>query len=40
VQADVITEVPQGSRNEYEMDSALGRIRLDRRPRYPRQQGQ
>jgi inorganic pyrophosphatase len=30
VQVDVIIEVPQGSRNKYEMDSATGRIRLDR----------
>ncbi|WP_420031874.1 inorganic diphosphatase [Streptomyces sp. cg28] len=27
---DVIVEIPQGSRNKYEMDHALGRIRLDR----------
>ncbi|RAJ71276.1 inorganic pyrophosphatase [Streptomyces sp. Amel2xB2] len=27
---DVIVEIPQGSRNKYEMDHELGRIRLDR----------
>ncbi|KOT86927.1 inorganic pyrophosphatase [Streptomyces rimosus subsp. pseudoverticillatus] len=27
---DVIVEIPQGSRNKYEMDQASGRIRLDR----------
>ncbi|MBQ0826459.1 inorganic diphosphatase [Streptomyces tagetis] len=27
---DVIVEIPQGSRNKYEMDHALHRIRLDR----------
>ncbi|MDI5962157.1 inorganic diphosphatase [Streptantibioticus silvisoli] len=27
---DVIVEIPQGSRNKYEMDHATGRIRLDR----------
>ena len=27
---EVIIEVPQGSRNKYEMDAASGRIRLDR----------
>jgi inorganic pyrophosphatase len=27
---DVIVEIPQGSRNKYEMDHGLGRIRLDR----------
>ena len=30
MRVDVITEVPQGSRNKYEMDPATGRIRLDR----------
>ncbi|MDA8320786.1 MAG: inorganic diphosphatase [Actinomycetota bacterium] len=30
MQVDVIIEVPQGSRNKYEMDSGTGRIRLDR----------
>jgi len=30
VQIDVVIEVPQGSRNKYEMDLATGRIRLDR----------
>lgn len=29
MQVDVIIEVPQGSRNKYEMDSVAGRIRLD-----------
>jgi inorganic pyrophosphatase len=28
---DVVVEVPKGSRNKYEMDEALGVIRLDRR---------
>lgn len=27
---DVIVEIPQGSRNKYEMDHGTGRIRLDR----------
>jgi len=27
---DAIIEIPQGSRNKYEMDWATGRIRLDR----------
>ncbi|MBA2951505.1 inorganic diphosphatase [Streptomyces himalayensis] len=27
---DVIVEIPQGSRNKYEMDHEMGRIRLDR----------
>ena len=27
---DVIVEIPKGSRNKYEFDHALGRIRLDR----------
>lgn len=27
---DVIVEIPQGSRNKYEMDHTAGRIRLDR----------
>jgi inorganic pyrophosphatase len=30
VEADVIVEVPKGSRNRYEYDQRLGRIRLDR----------
>jgi inorganic pyrophosphatase len=30
VDIEVIIEVPQGSRNKYEMDAATGRIRLDR----------
>jgi inorganic pyrophosphatase len=30
VEFDVIVEIPQGSRNKYEMDHGLGRIRLDR----------
>ena len=27
---EVVIEIPQGSRNKYEMDHATGRIRLDR----------
>jgi len=27
---DVVIEIPQGSRNKYEMDHEIGRIRLDR----------
>jgi inorganic pyrophosphatase len=30
VEFDVIVEIPQGSRNKYEMDRKAGRIRLDR----------
>ncbi|MYW93753.1 inorganic diphosphatase [Amycolatopsis rubida] len=30
MQLDAIVEIPMGSRNKYEMDHALGRIRLDR----------
>jgi inorganic pyrophosphatase len=30
MQVEMIIEVPQGSRNKYEMDAATGRIRLDR----------
>jgi inorganic pyrophosphatase len=30
VELDVIVEIPKGSRNKYEMDHRLGRIRLDR----------
>jgi inorganic pyrophosphatase len=30
VKFDVIIEIPKGSRNKYEMDQELGRIRLDR----------
>jgi inorganic pyrophosphatase len=30
VDIDVIVEIPQGSRNKYEMDQKSGRIRLDR----------
>jgi inorganic pyrophosphatase len=30
VEIEVIVEIPQGSRNKYEMDQATGRIRLDR----------
>jgi inorganic pyrophosphatase len=30
VDAEVIIEIPQGSRNKYEMDHSSGRIRLDR----------
>ena len=40
---DVIIEIPQGSRNKYEMDAAGGRIRLDRMlftsTRYPADYG-
>jgi inorganic pyrophosphatase len=30
VEVDVIVEIPKGSRNKYEYDQRLGRIRLDR----------
>ena len=30
MEADVIVEIPKGSRNKYEYDQQLGRIRLDR----------
>jgi inorganic pyrophosphatase len=30
MEVDVIVEIPQGSRNKYEMDHITGRIRLDR----------
>ncbi|MCW2946069.1 MAG: Inorganic diphosphatase, partial [Actinoallomurus sp.] len=30
MEVDVIVEIPKGSRNKYEMDDQLGRIRLDR----------
>jgi inorganic pyrophosphatase len=30
MELDVIVEIPKGSRNKYEMDHTLGRIRLDR----------
>jgi inorganic pyrophosphatase len=30
MEVEVIVEIPQGSRNKYEMDHATGRIRLDR----------
>jgi inorganic pyrophosphatase len=30
VEIEVVVEIPQGSRNKYEMDHATGRIRLDR----------
>ncbi len=30
MELDVIIEIPQGSRNKYEMDAGSGRIRLDR----------
>jgi inorganic pyrophosphatase len=40
---DVVVEIPQGSRNKYEMDHARGRIRLDRMlftaTRYPADYG-
>jgi len=43
VHIEVIIEVPQGSRNKYEMDHATGRIRLDRMlftsTRYPADYG-
>jgi len=43
VDVEVIIEVPQGSRNKYEMDHASGRIRLDRMlftsTRYPADYG-
>lgn len=40
---DVLVEIPAGSRNKYEMDHAIGRIRLDRMlftaTRYPHDYG-
>jgi inorganic pyrophosphatase len=43
VEFDVIVEIPQGSRNKYEMDHKTGRIRLDRMlftaTRYPADYG-
>ena len=30
MEVEVIVEIPQGSRNKYEMDHETGRIRLDR----------
>jgi inorganic pyrophosphatase len=43
VEVDVLIEIPQGSRNKYEMDLATGRIRLDRMlftsTRYPHDYG-
>jgi inorganic pyrophosphatase len=43
VDFDVIVEIPQGSRNKYEMDHEAGRIRLDRMlftsTRYPADYG-
>jgi inorganic pyrophosphatase len=30
MEVKVVVEIPQGSRNKYEMDHAIGRIRLDR----------
>jgi len=43
VEVDVIVEIPQGSRNKYEMDLVTGRIRLDRMlftsTRYPQDYG-
>jgi inorganic pyrophosphatase len=43
VDIDVIVEIPQGSRNKYEMDQETGRIRLDRMlftsTRYPHDYG-
>ena len=43
MEAEVVIEVPQGSRNKYEMDPVSGRIRLDRMlftsTRYPADYG-
>jgi inorganic pyrophosphatase len=43
VEFDVVVEIPRGSRNKYEMDHELGRIRLDRTlftaTRYPADYG-
>ena len=43
MEVDVVIEVPQGSRNKYEMDPVSGRIRLDRMlftsTRYPADYG-
>jgi inorganic pyrophosphatase len=43
VEVDIIVEVPQGSRNKYEWDPAIDRIRLDRMlftsTRYPHDYG-
>ena len=43
VEIEVIVEIPQGSRNKYEMDHDSGRIRLDRllftSTRYPADYG-
>jgi inorganic pyrophosphatase len=43
VEVDIIVEVPQGSRNKYEYDPAIDRIRLDRMlftsTRYPHDYG-
>ena len=43
MEVDVLIEIPQGSRNKYEMDLATGRIRLDRMlftsTRYPSDYG-
>jgi inorganic pyrophosphatase len=43
VEIEVVVEIPQGSRNKYEMDHASGRIRLDRMlftsTRYPQDYG-
>jgi inorganic pyrophosphatase len=43
VEFDVVVEIPQGSRNKYEMDHRVGRIRLDRllftSTRYPADYG-
>ncbi len=43
MEIDVIIEIPQGSRNKYEMDHDTGRIRLDRMlftsTRYPHDYG-
>ena len=43
MEVDIIVEVPQGSRNKYEWDPAIDRIRLDRMlftsTRYPHDYG-
>ncbi len=43
MELNMIVEVPKGSRNKYELDPALGRIRLNRMPftatRYPTEYG-
>ena len=43
MEIEVVVEIPQGSRNKYEMDHGTGRIRLDRMlftsTRYPQDYG-